>query len=340
MGGNVARGHHYLPQFYLGGFTPSGTKDDFLWIFPRDGSPARHQKVEKVARIRDYYRVDGADDPGKLEKAFADLEGGAATVFRRLQDTVTIPKGDDYGILVHFLSLLVARVPRGRAMGADLTLQLANLIARVQFGDRRAFDSVVRSMKADGEDVSGMDYDKMKKLYDERGFQLGVTQAGHLQNLGTVYMSILPTMAVRRWTLCVPESGTFITSDSPVSISWRWQHTAPPSDSLYQPAFGVPETDVVFPVAPSLALVGRLEGPSGQMRVMHPVEVAGVNSRTARGCLHMVCSREPDFAWWSSRLRALAGGQDLLTLFRKNPVKTDRQRPRMRPEPRRAEPAR
>ncbi|MCU1264639.1 MAG: hypothetical protein JWM21_957 [Acidobacteria bacterium] len=66
---NIARAHHYIPQFYLAGFTSSGSKNGTLYVhdleqlksWPSNPAAAGHQK--------DFYRINvPGRSPDELEK--------------------------------------------------------------------------------------------------------------------------------------------------------------------------------------------------------------------------------------------------------------------------------
>ena len=99
-------------------------------------------------------------------------------------------------------------------------------------------------------------------------------------------------MAARKWTVVrAPHDGPgFICSDCPISLCWN----DPEDKGPLAPAFGMPDTSVMFPVNRSLALLGLFEAsvPTSD------VDVAGVglfNMWTAFSARRFVYSAEPDF---------------------------------------------
>jgi hypothetical protein len=68
------RKHHFLPQFYLRGFSPNSASLYQIWK-----STGRHAavRIKDIAAVRDFHRldVDDASDPHAIERVLAKAEG-------------------------------------------------------------------------------------------------------------------------------------------------------------------------------------------------------------------------------------------------------------------------
>ncbi len=86
-----ARRHHYLPRFYLAGFTADGKKDDWLYVFDLEsGNPKpRKQRPDKVGFVCDLNRLDWPGLPlDYLEKGpFAKFDGLVAPLVREVAES-------------------------------------------------------------------------------------------------------------------------------------------------------------------------------------------------------------------------------------------------------------
>ncbi|MGB9887731.1 MAG: DUF4238 domain-containing protein [Moorellales bacterium] len=49
--------HHYLPRFYLAGFTEKGTREVRLWALDQEGLVQYKARRERVAFEKDYNRL-------------------------------------------------------------------------------------------------------------------------------------------------------------------------------------------------------------------------------------------------------------------------------------------
>jgi len=72
-----------------------------------------------------------------------------------------------------------------------------------------------------------------------------------------IILTFLGLLAIRNPAFRT-QSGPFITSDHPVSLRWKHPEDIPP---FYRdhPGFGLSDTQVVFPLSKSLALIGEFE---------------------------------------------------------------------------------
>lgn len=58
MTDSTPRWHHYLPAFYLTGFTASQRRDDSLLVLDMEQRKEWRSKPDKLAYIRNYYHVE------------------------------------------------------------------------------------------------------------------------------------------------------------------------------------------------------------------------------------------------------------------------------------------
>src|SRR5687768_11444215 len=97
-----ARKHHFVPQFYLAGFTPSGTRDDSLFVLDRQTGRQWQSSLTDAGCERDFYmlELDGKNDPQAIESFFARVEDHGAQALRRVVETGEVPTGEDYNKLI------------------------------------------------------------------------------------------------------------------------------------------------------------------------------------------------------------------------------------------------
>src|SRR5262245_57026258 len=130
--GNVARAHHYVPQFYLAGFTSSGSKKGTLFVHDLKqlkswpGSPryAGHQK--------DFYRINlPGRSPDEIEKVLVSIEAPASRIIKGIAVRNSLPSGKDFGVLMQFIALMAVRIPRLREAQAKFEEEWARQIIRL-----------------------------------------------------------------------------------------------------------------------------------------------------------------------------------------------------------------
>src|SRR4051812_12302842 len=69
------RRHHVIPAAYLAGFTPSGGRDDLLWVYDMERRHRWRARPEQAGTVKDFYRiqVNGVDEFG-LEEGLSRVE--------------------------------------------------------------------------------------------------------------------------------------------------------------------------------------------------------------------------------------------------------------------------
>jgi hypothetical protein len=107
------RKHHYLPQFYLRGFSANGRS---IFQIEKRGHRVYPSSIRDTTAIRDYHELDtvGVEDPGAVEKQLTHVEtqlaqGLAAT----LRSGITTP--EVHSLLIQLVALLRVRVPAFKA---------------------------------------------------------------------------------------------------------------------------------------------------------------------------------------------------------------------------------
>ena len=106
--------HHYLPEFYLAGFTADGQRDSVFTVFDRDSNAFRPQTPKNTAVSRYYYAVDDAvtgEKSMEVEAFLSSIEGEAEPVIRKLERREA-PTDHDREVLALFCALLHTRVPQ------------------------------------------------------------------------------------------------------------------------------------------------------------------------------------------------------------------------------------
>src|SRR5215217_2573068 len=109
------RQHHILPEFYLAGFTDTGTRDGTLHVFDYRRGKRYRSKPRQVARERDFYRVDVPGlHPNIMEDELAAQESAFAPVLRRVLADRTVHGPEELGHVLSFVALIHARSLKGR----------------------------------------------------------------------------------------------------------------------------------------------------------------------------------------------------------------------------------
>ena len=132
-------------------------------------------------------------------------------------------------------------------------------------------------MKAAGiwDDSSSVPYEEIKKLIKERRYKIKVPKELNISLEIEQHNRLLQHLSDRRWQILVANdgSGGFVTTDVPVCITWL----DGPDHGMFSPGFGLPGTQVIFPISTNLALRGTFEGEENVVDA-DIFTVAGINS--------------------------------------------------------------
>ena len=150
---NQPRKHHYVPKFYLAGFTTSGSKDDYLYVLDQTVPKKFRAKPSELAHQRDFYVIETDDEQERIaiEKLFGEIEDMAAPVIKQITINNRLPSINDMIKLLHFVALMAMRVP-----AAIYTLNLPFEIAckmrlRQIVQNRKVWDNIIGQAKAKGQ---------------------------------------------------------------------------------------------------------------------------------------------------------------------------------------------
>lgn len=257
----TARFHHYVPEFYLAGFTLSGDRDDLLWVRDHKQKKSWQARPANAAGERDFYRIDG-EEPNAVEQALGDLENHAAEVLRRIQATRALPEGDDLGTLLGFLAFQITRVPQFREMFERNHRHLSKAQCRMALSHPRFFEQLLEEMRREGKDIPrGFSRETILEfLEDESRYTIEIPQELSIRNMAWATEALLPILAQRNWLLFIAkdDQDDFVCTDRPVILT-PTQAGAPPFIG-----FGNPRTEVIMPISRQMALAGRWDHESCQ----------------------------------------------------------------------------
>ena len=297
------RHHHYVPQFYLAGFTATGTINGTLYVLDREQQKSWPSTPRATAHARDYHAVDlgSGQDPMFVEKTMGVCEGKWATVLKAVVEGRALPHDDSLGDLLAFLAFLAVRVPRIRNQVADFIDRVSKAELSATFGTlegREHFRAVIaqycqtlpeserikieRILRDDPNLKSMADYvnsDRYAVSYD---------QTWNVQTMVQMAITLLPVLGQRQWALwpVAQDAPSLICSDTPVSLTWTKEVAGP-----HPAGFGLPNTLVTVPLG-RIALASTFEPLKGV--ILDQALVAEINSRTAMFA-NQLFSPENDF---------------------------------------------
>lgn len=291
------RRQHFVPQFYLAGFTATGSRDDPLHV--TDLVQQRHWQARPaaVAHERDLYRFEGADaDPDMFEHLFGRIEARTAEHLRRLGTSGQPPSGEDLRELLFFVALMATRVPRRRQHMTAEVDRLSKSILQANVASPEAWAATQERLRSQGcPEEAATSYEEAKRVAEEGRFVVDMPQNWHLDMIRQSTEQIFAALDLRCWRFVKSDEPQldFICSDYPVSLVWIDE-----VPECYAPGFAIPGTEMSVPLTRQWALVGRF-GPWENAIVATPETVATLNRRTAMRAGQVFSARDI-FAWRKS----------------------------------------
>ena len=176
------------------------------------------------------------------------------------------------------MTLLVVRNPQGRRAMNTARKHEVRIILDILASNRGVYVYYVAKAKSDGfipEDADGS-FEQAAAFIKSGQYEIAINSTESISLELGVFKSIFETLASRWWSLVIadPEAPDLVTCDHPVAVVFKDQRRRGPI------GYGLPGTEVSFPLGPRYALVGVLENPLRPQFTARPEEVAALNSRT------------------------------------------------------------
>lgn len=118
------RWHHFVPQFYLRGFTDPATpagQEPYVWVRYRDSGKVKRRAPVNVAAETGFYQIEPeyGIDPATAENELQAIETESATALRRYLSATPGTRSAIEPELGEFIAYLGARVPAMRRAADD-----------------------------------------------------------------------------------------------------------------------------------------------------------------------------------------------------------------------------
>jgi Protein of unknown function (DUF4238) len=292
------RQHHLLPEFYLAGFTDSGTRDGLLHVFNYRRGRRYRVRPRQATRERDFYRIEiPGEDRNILEKDLSRLEGELAPTLRRVTETDVV-RYEDLADLLSFASMVHVRGRRGLDrvyLGLEEKMR-----SRLEDGSlsRDEWERIVDAHRREGIDPSTqLAYEKARRRAADGVWSPVAPKELVLGLLPEMQRANYDALVPHVWSLAVARSdaGKFICSDSPLTWFMRmpWEHGFREDERLENQ-----DVTVTFPLNKKLALITRPYDRGQKERYRCEATshvVAWINSRTHLGSLGTLYSMSEDF---------------------------------------------
>jgi hypothetical protein len=256
-------GHHYVPKFYLRGFT----QDDRLWVHDRHTRRTFESQPKVVANENDLYTDE-------LEQHLAnELEGPAKAAIEAVRARVE-PKGADREALARYIVSLWKRVPQGRVRVLARVPEVASSLRKEYTESLEAAataDPLLRDKAKSRLMELNAALDKLSREPPPEVWHANLTREST-----PAMVEALLTMS---WRFLCASKDQFLTCDNPVFF-------------FESEGVGRPSSELTLPISDSIALWANRSAFSGSpFLVALPVAVRELNRRTACNAKRFVYSK-------------------------------------------------
>lgn len=261
--GNDPRRQHFLPVFWLKGFSSNGKANGNLRALDSAGK-VYTTTPQNAGCQRDYYRINRTDggDEFIVEKQIDSM--GFDTVLNTVLTNKRLPSDEEFDRLLAFTALMAARGPAAHGTMESLT----NAFAQVKKAAEWEAKTGLRCPgigPAPGAIVFHVSPDDLPTELTQNDWVASIFASADI---------IFDCLKRRDWTILITDDGLpdFVCSDCPVAAVL----TRPPSHGLDSPGFCSPDTQVSFPLSKRTALISGCN-PTDDPR---PTEIVAANRQT------------------------------------------------------------
>ena len=280
---------HYLPRFYLEGFT----KDGFLAVYDRESNELRLQKPENTGVIGHFYTME--DDQGRkrfeVEQMLSDVEGKAGPIIRKLaaKADITAEERADFAV---FLALALVRTPDMIDSVKMVNADMVKLMTQVAVADVERAKASIR--RRPGAPTSEEELEKKATELVEfvQADQYKIT-TNHRWAVGIAvaqFPVIASILGDRDWLVLHRDSEkrSFVTADAPLVLTT----VEPRENNFYGVGFANADALVMFPLTDACTIL--IFGSDGGLRheTIGPEQIRRMNLMVADRCQRFVIGRD------------------------------------------------
>lgn len=298
--------HHYVPRFYLNGFT--GAKGQ-LFVVNRPTGHSFRTIPDNVAGENYFNRIEVEGmDPNALEKALAEFEAEVAPALERIKDTKSLAKEEERAHLVNFMAAIALRNPWRREAIGQIYDEAARGQLQAKFGTKETWEKSVAEMKESGiwNGAAGVTFEEMQEALNNTNFPIPkelnmIVEIDHHDHLTELLWN-------RKWQVVVAKEGTggFVTTDDPVCLRWT---DGQPHSGL-SPGFALEGTEIIFPLSTTLVLRGCFEGEENVVEADADL-VGMINSLVITNAQNQVYAHDHSFKFMRECPKELGSGATL-----------------------------
>lgn len=267
--------HHHSPAAYLAGFTREESKSGRLYVLHLRTGKEWLATPYTSGHQRDFYRVKG-EDPDAFEDELMRLESAALPVIRRMHETLDLPTGDDFDVLLEFVACMAARTPPTRANFNRSEEKGLEVLQDMYAAHPEALKALKeRTLAAHQVEP---DFQALEFIEQLEAPNIKLSTSWSVERLRVLMATELGFLRRMSWGIAIPRPGLgpFVCSDLAAVL-----HNPQRGPHWMPPGFGDEKAEFTFPLSSKMLLIGQWKVPSNKY-LLDARGVAIINERTTR----------------------------------------------------------
>jgi uncharacterized protein DUF4238 len=300
-----AKIQHYVPQYYLRSFIDA---KDRLYVVDRPREKFFRVPTKKVGGELYFNLINiKGIDPFAVEKALSEMEGIVAPALERVKAAKSLANEQDRSAVMNLIAAVTLRNPKQRAAIGEMVNQAGQRMLAAGLETRGRYDEYVAATKAEGTPVKET-FEEFNEIVKSTPGRFKVSQDFNILVELKSHDHLVRLHDGRRWQMLEASDGSsgFVTSDHPVCLRWSDGQ----DHGEVSAGFGVPGTEVIFPLSPKLVLCGTFEGEENLIDADRE-KVAGINSLLIGNIHNQLYAQDALFNYKRGPLDGISSGATL-----------------------------
>ena len=176
------RKHHYVPQFYLAGFTKNDCKVGDLYVLDKEQRKTWKSTPKGSAHKRDFYAIEPAPggDPMAVEKKMAQVEGQWSAALADVIEKKALPDDKSFGDLMMFVAFMAVRVVRIRDILSNFIDQVSKAEIELMLSTKEGQEHFRKTLAELGHEMSDDEFEQMVSLGQSDDYEVNFEQTWEL----------------------------------------------------------------------------------------------------------------------------------------------------------------
>lgn len=313
---SIPRQHHYIPQFYLRGFSDRGFGDKRgrVCVVDLRAKKCFTTSPENIAQVRDFYAFENPEGEVDLRietQFFNGIDGKAAQIVGKIDRLQPVTLENDWEGLCRFIASLEVRTPSQRQVSYEMQQHMSDLLNSHLATSLDACEERLRQYEAE---TGKQPTISARELQEQAAsHRVEISQNEHVG----LMVHLIPTIEanVCRMTphlLIAGENEHFISSDFPI-VKFDTNEERR-KQGLMGVGWATPEVEVTIPLTKTRCLVLNWDGKPDVMTVNNQTVAYCNNMQLAMSFQHVFASGE-DFCFLTENDGIVRGKDEAFKRF-------------------------